>query len=522
MLTHKANSSLLLPLIPLGLWLIGMAVLLACCLHMTDGHLIYSLDDPYIHLAVASNILHFSYGVNLTEYASPSSSIIYPFLLALTEYLGLGGYGPLVINIMAMAAAVYVSSRVIQTDVMPDEMDSLGVIFYIVITMLFCCVINSWSIVMTGMGCSLHILLVTVLIWCFLEIIRNPQTTDKLLIFSIVMLPLVRFEGLAQAMFAIIALFYLKRVKSALIAIALLTLVMLAWANFTQALGLPLFPSSVQLKSKLVTFVMSGSSVVTILQDIVNHFVYDLSYPQDFLRINLYLLIILTAIFWDTNQQLAIVIGGVAVLTGLVHLFAGHYSDFGRYEMYAVTVIILSVMVMSKPYLINNKRILIVIMYLMMVGIMYFPATLITPLACKNIYQQQYQMHRFVSEFWRRPVAVNDLGLVSYNNDNYVLDLVGLGSEEVRILKQADMLTPAAMANLVNKKHIKLIMIYTGWFGNIPSSWQKIAVLRTLRISASYGEVVFFVTKQANTTQVRQLLKQFARTLPRDVTFEIY
>lgn len=42
----------------------------------------YTLDDPYIHLSLAENLLRGHYGVNLDEVASPSSSILYPFLLA--------------------------------------------------------------------------------------------------------------------------------------------------------------------------------------------------------------------------------------------------------------------------------------------------------------------------------------------------------------------------------------------------------------------------------------------------------
>ena len=42
----------------------------------------YTLDDPYIHLTVGKNILFGNYGINLKEFSSPSSSILFPFLLA--------------------------------------------------------------------------------------------------------------------------------------------------------------------------------------------------------------------------------------------------------------------------------------------------------------------------------------------------------------------------------------------------------------------------------------------------------
>ena len=62
--------------------LIGIAILLFFVLRFAGGQLMYTLDDPYIHLSLAENLLRGHYGVNLDEVASPSSSILYPFLLA--------------------------------------------------------------------------------------------------------------------------------------------------------------------------------------------------------------------------------------------------------------------------------------------------------------------------------------------------------------------------------------------------------------------------------------------------------
>lgn len=42
----------------------------------------YTVDDGYIHLALAQRIQSGFYGINPGEFAAPSSSILWPFLLA--------------------------------------------------------------------------------------------------------------------------------------------------------------------------------------------------------------------------------------------------------------------------------------------------------------------------------------------------------------------------------------------------------------------------------------------------------
>src|SRR5262245_18537055 len=54
---------------------------LGAILVLNEGHLVYNLDDPYIHLALAENIARGQYGVNLEEVSAPSSSILWPLLL---------------------------------------------------------------------------------------------------------------------------------------------------------------------------------------------------------------------------------------------------------------------------------------------------------------------------------------------------------------------------------------------------------------------------------------------------------
>lgn len=76
------------------LWSALFAAELAAMVAQCDVRFVFTLDDAYIHLAVADQVLSGGYGVNAGEFSSPSSSILWPYVLALTEVMHLGPFGP--------------------------------------------------------------------------------------------------------------------------------------------------------------------------------------------------------------------------------------------------------------------------------------------------------------------------------------------------------------------------------------------------------------------------------------------
>ena len=84
-----------------GALLAAMAIILAAILLLCDGHLIYGLDDPYISLSLGWHIGHGHYGINDADLSSPSSSILYPFVLAGFAWSALQQWVPLALNALA-------------------------------------------------------------------------------------------------------------------------------------------------------------------------------------------------------------------------------------------------------------------------------------------------------------------------------------------------------------------------------------------------------------------------------------
>jgi len=93
-----------------------LAVSIALVLKHSEGHLIYAIDDPYIHMAIARNVAdHGVWGVTRYEFTSSSSSLLWTSLLSFVYFLfGAGETAPLILNILFAIGAcglIYVLLR---------------------------------------------------------------------------------------------------------------------------------------------------------------------------------------------------------------------------------------------------------------------------------------------------------------------------------------------------------------------------------------------------------------------------
>jgi hypothetical protein len=89
----------------------AVAVLLGISLKQNGGHLVYALDDPYIHMAIARNLSeHGVWGVTSQGFSSTSSSLLWVMLVMLLaldySIFGVNEYSPLVLNLLFATATV--------------------------------------------------------------------------------------------------------------------------------------------------------------------------------------------------------------------------------------------------------------------------------------------------------------------------------------------------------------------------------------------------------------------------------
>ena len=79
----------------------SLAAALRTALRGTDGHLVYALDDAYIHMAVAKNLAtHGIWGCTPFHFSSSSSSLLWTFGLGVADLaFGVHDWTPLVLNV---------------------------------------------------------------------------------------------------------------------------------------------------------------------------------------------------------------------------------------------------------------------------------------------------------------------------------------------------------------------------------------------------------------------------------------
>ncbi|MCD4686874.1 MAG: hypothetical protein K8S97_13160 [Anaerolineae bacterium] len=489
---------------------------LVAVLQINEGHLMYSLDDPYIHLAVAEEITQGGYGINSTAYSSPSSSVVWPLLLTPFVWLGLDLIAPLLLTALAACLTVwlYVDLFFTALDQKPSFYQRrFALLLAILIGLLL--FTNVVGLAFTGMEHSAHLLLAVAVLWGLVRERDSGQIVPGLAV-ALVLGPLIRYEQLALTIPALALLFLRGHRRPALILGVLTILPLLAFSGFLVALDLSPMPSSVMVKSASVA---GHSSLDALLHQFRQNLTEDEG--QSLLALITLLLAYVLAVP-RTRRDWPLALWAAAA--GFLHLVFGRNGWFARYEIYIWTTLVFSVLIVARPLWnralarYNAAALLLALSPAMLLFSHAFDYPLalgMTHYATNNVYQQQYQMHRFATEFYQGPVAVNDLGWVAYRNDHYVLDLWGLGLHEAYEHRQRDD-NPRWMDELAAEHDVQLAMIYMDWFDAIPDHWIPLAELRLgrIQVTAAGKVIVFYALDPAAVPRIQTALDAFAADLP--------
>ena len=122
-------------LLALAILLLTFSFCLKSSLSKTEGQLVYTLDDPYIHLAIAKNLSEYGvWGVTKYTFSSTSSSLLWTILLSIMfKIFGVNDALPLMLNfIFAVLSCIIVYLLLLASNLRGS------LVFILLVLMIFC------------------------------------------------------------------------------------------------------------------------------------------------------------------------------------------------------------------------------------------------------------------------------------------------------------------------------------------------------------------------------------------------
>lgn len=516
-------------------------------LQATNGHICYPVDDTFIHLAIAKNIvLHHVWGISPHGFTSASSSVLYPILLSGCMLLfGVHAIIPLIINILAGIAFVIILQQwLIRQGVTP--------LMQLVILFAVIAAIPLPVIVMCGMEHTLQIL------FCFLFVYRfademeksdagkvktddSVQTTWHLgwpvYLYGLLLMS-IRYEGAIIVATACLILLIRRKIATALLLGAVSMLPILIFGLYSIAHGNHFVPNSVSLKSAAPPLTYDGLSYF------FSHGLFNDLFITEYGGYNLAstqrLLLLLSLVYLAFSQPIrratrftyVFLLLIPAVLAQLVFTTWGMFS---RYEacLTGCSIVLISVLLALYGRKVLNKMPKQALWLAVLTGILLFiPIVLrikyafgLTYQASINIYEQQYQMGQFLGKYYpNTPVAFNDIGAVSWFTQGNNLDMLGLGNVEVadNWARGSDIIP--VFKKLVLQDSVKVAIIFDQSFPRaLWGNWNKAASWQIPNnVICLHNTVSFFSIYPTDTIALQRNLRDFESVLPKEVVVRYY
>ncbi|WP_343081205.1 hypothetical protein [Ostreiculturibacter nitratireducens] len=520
--TGTQGASVSLPLIAVAAALLAFLGMEVTAFVSTGGHFEYPLDDVYIHLSIAEQITLGGYGINTGEYASAASSPLYPFLL--TPFAGTEAqrFLPLLWNTLALILAAFLWGRTLvlsgydrMTRIWPG----------ILLAALGPLAVNAYGLAYAGMAHTLHLAAALAII-CGLTRFVVEGRIGAALVLGVLLSPAFRLEGLALALSAAGMVALLGRWRAGLLLGFAALLPVATFAGFLVALGLEPLPNSVAAKLAVAAGEDYGLST-----RIVATLMLNLEKLQGWVVLGLSILSIAAAPILGREGRADLrlycyVIG----FSGLAHMGLGHVGWLNRYEIYIFAALVLGLAAIlglagQGSGVSSRGRAAIALPLAVMTalagGFYAHDAATRVVWAPQLLWQLHAQMARFTREYVEAPVAVNDIGHVSWRNPNYVLDLWGLASDEARHLRLEGE-DPRWAGTLAARAEVGLAMVLDSWIGqHTGEDWVRLGELAVATEPSRLGDwsISFYATSPDEVPALLEALERFRPTLPEGVEF---
>ncbi len=521
-------------IISLGILTALILYVLMMSLDVTEGKFIYVLDDAYIHLAFAKNIvINGVAGITKYENSSSSSSPLWTLILILIFYLtGVNELVPLILNILFSFVLITLAFFFFKKYSLTNVFSTSGLLAIIIITPL---ILN----IFTGMEHLLQTIFTISFIFLSVKELSSGESNpgkiknSDILIFTLsALLASIRYEDLIIIVVVSLIFFFRKKYFKGIFIMISGIIPVIIYGVISVYNGGFFIPNSILLKIALPEFVtmLTGTDI---FERIVSYLGFNKKIIILFtISVSVFLLQIrLKKSFLSEIPLLLFIIISIILLNKIL-LTASYF----RYDVYIViTSIVINVIALYdyfsekfkvKPdlsFIRKNKTMLALFTFFSIFLIYKTFESGKTILAAKNIFEQQYQMSGFVNKYYSgKEIALNDIGTVNFFADIRCTDFIGIGNNDIARERFDGSFNENSMSEIAKRNKVKISILYEKWFdnyGGIPKDWIKIG---QWKISDNYicgdDAVSFYAVSKDEEAKLKNNLKSFSTELPVSVS----
>jgi len=501
----------------------------------TGGVFVYPIDDTYIHLAVAKNLVnHHIWGVSGHEFASASSSVLYPIILSgIFVITGVQTIVPFVVNVLAALVFMYVLKKWMNRQELGLTEQLIVMVGAILLTPLP-------TIVLVGMEHTLHLLFFFLFLTSFAEAVANRVRLPWLTYLWATMLIATRFEGLPAVALACLLLLVQRKWMEAVKLVFLGLLPVVIFGVISAAHNGFFLPNAVVLKPQLPPL-NAGAWSAYFSNQLIPRLFKTTFYSTLAIQRLLIIIPVVFLVFLQRFREKSEFYYLLALLMGVsfVHVAVAVFSAHLRYEAYLAGTaipILLTILVKFRPRDIKDSfsryRLAVVVLGLFLLG----PFLTRSWTAFSNIglgsvwiHDQQYQMGQFVHEYYdNEGVTFNDIGAVSYYSEGKKLDILGLGNNEVAHWRhdRSDLYLRTSSFNdsLAKLKNIRVGVIYEPTLKAYTEHWKKVASWEIPFDNPIpfYDSVSWYAVDTAEAANLSRNLKKYQARMPKEIVVRYY
>ncbi len=504
-------------------------VVLAACLRVSDGRLVYVLDDPAIHLSIARNLAeHGTWGVVPGHFESASSSPVWTVLLAAGVAVLPAGEEALalVMNLVAGAAVLALLARA-QTVLRPGLRRPLDVLATAVVVVA---VLFLPGAAMVGMEHVLHLALLLVAVPLLLRSAPAPSRVQAVLPYALIAVAtLTRLETafVAAGLGAALVLEALpwghdaplswRPVARRVVGLGLASGVPLAlYGLVNRAMGQDLLPNSVVAKSDAI----NGADRFPEPREVMDRLTGD-----PVLVVLVGACVVLAVVGWQRRARWA-TLGAAVALTAGLHVTLAQVGWYERYQIYLIGLAVLALAWAGRdlPAAFRDRHprlVPLLVLVLLLTTTTKISLTVEAPRGVADTYEQRYQAARFLQRYYDgEPVGTGELGYISLFHEGPITDFYGLGDHEV-LVGRREIRDPedrkAFWADLVLRRGVRVVAIYpTTLLFEVPSDWILVGTWTLPRepLTAYDDAFQFWATTPEEVAPLTAHLEEFRSEMP--------